>query len=66
MDPDRTIACIKTLIDGLIGPNIDLLLVCLESVGRYLYLTKSSTSKFVFLLTQLKNVINKKSLPLMV
>jgi hypothetical protein len=30
----------KSLIDDLIGSNIDLLLVCLESVGRYLYLTK--------------------------
>ena len=66
MDPERTIACIKDLIDDLIGPNIDLLLLCLESVGRYLYLSKSSMSKFVFLLTQLKNVMNKKSMPLMV
>lgn len=66
IDPNKTMGCIKTLVDDLIGTNIDLLLLCLESVGRFLYLTKESTSKFVFLLNQLNNVIKKKPLPVMI
>lgn len=66
IDCNKTIACIKVLVDDLIGINIDLLLLCLESVGRLLYLTKESTSKFVFLLNQLNNVMKKKPLPVMI
>lgn len=66
VDCEKTLACIKDLIEHLNGNNIELLVACLESVGRFLYINKASGPKFVFLLTQLRNVIKKKSFPVMV
>lgn len=45
IDPERTIAVIKNLIDDLKGYNIELLISALESVGRFLYLAPQHANK---------------------
>lgn len=66
IETDRMVGCIKDLIDHLTVGNIELLISSLESVGRFLYLGRTTGPKFVFLMTQLRNVMKKKSFPVMV
>ena len=66
IETDRMVGCIKDLIEHLTVGNIELLISSLESVGRFLYVNKATGPKFVFLMTQLRNVMKKKSFPTMV
>ncbi len=49
VDPEKTIGVIQNLIDDLKGYNIELLIIALESVGRFLYLAPLHANKYVFL-----------------